>query len=57
MLFLTGDGCLQITELVDNWKVLAQHSVNGDQLLEAFKTIDKNKDGFIRNHELKVNRI
>jgi len=48
-----GDGCLQITELVDNWKVLAQHSVNGDELLEAFKVLDKNKDGYLRNHELK----
>jgi len=48
-----GDGKLQIKELVDNWKILAQHSVNGDDLLNAFKVIDKNKDGFVRLAELK----
>lgn len=52
-----GDGKLQIKELVDNWKILAQHSVNGDDLLSAFKVIDKNKDGFVRLAELKVSYL
>lgn len=49
-----GDGKIQIKELVDNWNVLAQHSVNGDELMESFKKFDVNNDGFIKLPELKV---
>ncbi|KAF6025701.1 hypothetical protein EB796_015952 [Bugula neritina] len=48
-----GDGNLEITELVDNYKILAQHSVNCEELLDAFNRLDTNKDGFLNLLELK----
>lgn len=51
---LLGDGQLQIEELVNNWYALCQHSVNGDELLEAFNTLDVDHDGYIRLDELAV---
>ncbi|XP_067931239.1 calmodulin-like [Watersipora subatra] len=50
----SGDGKVQISELVDNWSTLAQHSVNGDQLMKAFKKFDLNSDGYIQDKELKI---
>lgn len=46
--FVSGDGKLQIEELLANIEVLNEHSVNGEQLMAAFNTFDVNKDGFIR---------
>lgn len=39
---------MQIDELVDNLEILCEHAENGSQLIEAFKTFDIHKDGFIR---------
>jgi len=49
-----GDGCVQISELVNQWEALAEHSVNGEELMDAFHKLDINNDGFIRITELKV---
>ena len=46
---VAGDGKLQIEELVKNIDVLNEHSVNGEQLKEAFLAFDTNKDGYIRS--------
>jgi Ca2+-binding EF-hand superfamily protein len=45
---VSGDGKLQIEELLQNIEVLNAHSINGEQLMTAFNTFDVNKDGFIR---------
>ncbi len=44
---ITGDGQLQIDELMDNLDVIDEHSVHGDELMDAFKALDVKKDGFI----------
>lgn len=53
-MLLLGDGKLQIEELVNSWETLTQHSFNGEELMEAFKTFDKKNTGFIRIRDLKV---
>ena len=50
----TGNGDLDISELVDNYHILVQHSVHGEELLDAFNKFDTNKDGFLNLPELKV---
>lgn len=56
-MIIAGDGNLEITELVDNYKILAQHSVNCEELLDAFNRLDTNKDGFLNLLELKVSIV
>lgn len=51
---MAGDGKLQIEELVNNWNALCQHSVNGDELMSAFNTLDMDGDGYIKLNELVV---
>jgi EF-hand domain pair len=43
-----GDGKLQIEELVNNLELLNEHSVNGDELMSAFRAFDTDNDGHIR---------
>ena len=52
--FVVGDGKLQIDELLDNWEVLCHHSVFGKEMMEAFKVLDKNGDGWIRSEVLNI---
>ena len=42
-----GDGRLTIREIVDNAHILHEHSLHGDELMNAFKVFDKNGDGHI----------
>ena len=54
MYWSTGDRKLQVGELLDNWKTIVQHSLHGEELMEAFKKFDRNGDGQITLTELKV---
>ncbi|KAF6025702.1 hypothetical protein EB796_015953 [Bugula neritina] len=49
--FDTNSKCV-ISELVENWEALSQHSVNGDELMNAFNTLDLDHDGFIKLDEM-----
>ena len=54
-LFAVSDsGSLDIKELVDNYHILVQHSLHGEELLDAFNKLDTNKDGYLSLPELKV---
>ena len=39
---------------MDNWNALCQHSVNGDELMDAFHKFDLDGDGLIKLYELVV---
>lgn len=39
---------------MNNYHILAQHSVNGEELIDAFKRLDTNGDGYLNLPELKV---
>ena len=54
MLVLSATGSLDIKELVDNYHILVQHSLHGEELLDAFNKLDTNKDGYLSLPELKV---
>ncbi|XP_067934379.1 uncharacterized protein [Watersipora subatra] len=48
-----GNGKISIEELVDNYHILVQHSIHGEELIDAFNKFDTNKDGFLNLPELK----
>ena len=54
MLAVSDSGSLDIKELVDNYHILVQHSLHGEELLDAFNKLDTNKDGYLSLPELKV---
>ena len=53
----SGAGDLDIPTLVDNYHILVQHSVHGEELIDAFNKFDTNRDGFLNLPELKVNSL
>mgnify|MGYP001801151670 CR=1 FL=1 len=54
LLAVSDSGSLDIKELVDNYHILVQHSLHGEELLDAFNKLDTNKDGYLSLPELKV---
>ena len=54
LLAVSDTGSLDIKELVDNYHILVQHSLHGEELLDAFNKLDTNKDGYLSLPELKV---
>ena len=44
---LAGDGRLSVDELLENIHVISAHSLQGEEIMEAFEKLDLNKDGVI----------
>ena len=52
----TGNGRLEVDEVIANWDAIMKHSVLGEDLLESFRAFDTDGNGTIRLPEmLKVN--
>ena len=43
-----GDGHLTVDELIENIHVINAHSLQGEEIMDAFDKLDLNKDGVIR---------
>jgi len=48
----SGDGKLQIEELLENVHILYAHSLRSKELMAAFKKFDGNGDGYIRHNNI-----